>query len=53
MRDCLELLPELLERDERWSAFGNRSSEGVLELKYPDVLNRPDQAYRTVALVDH
>lgn len=23
--------------------------EGVLELKYPDVRNRPDQAYRTVA----
>ena len=22
--------------------------EGVLELKYPDVRNRPDQAYRTV-----
>lgn len=35
MRDCLELLPEVLERDERWRAFGNRSSEGVLELKYP------------------
>jgi len=27
--------------------------EGVLELKYPDVRNRPDQAYRTVAVANH
>ena len=26
--------------------------EGVLELRYPDVRNRPDQAYRTVAAVN-
>jgi hypothetical protein len=26
--------------------------EGVLELRYPDVRNRPDQAYRTVARVN-
>jgi ATP-dependent DNA helicase RecG len=26
--------------------------EGVLELKYPDVRNRPDQAYRAVAAVN-
>jgi ATP-dependent DNA helicase RecG len=26
---------------------------GVLELRFPDVRNRPDQAYRTVALVNH
>lgn len=27
--------------------------EGVLELKYPDVRNRPDQAYRTVVAPNH
>ena len=27
--------------------------EGVLELKYPDVRNRPDQAYRTASSADH
>jgi ATP-dependent DNA helicase RecG len=27
--------------------------EGVLELKYPDVRNRPDQAYRTFAVAKH
>jgi ATP-dependent DNA helicase RecG len=26
---------------------------GVLELKYPDVRNRPDQAYRTVVAANH
>lgn len=26
--------------------------EGVLELRYPDVRNRPDQAYRTIAAVN-